>query len=710
MMVKSNEKEALAHKPLISVITPVYNLGDVMLDTAESIYSQRLENFEWIIVDDGSISAETKTLLQTLVDIDSRVQVINHTANKGLPAARNTGIKNSKSDFLFFLDGDDLIDPTFLEKAYLFLYQNKEYAFANSYVVGFGAQDYKWKGGFHEGDLFLKENRNTSCFMARREVFEQVQFNEEMTEGCEDWDFWLHAASKGFWGYTIPEYLFYYRRSETNKWETLKGKETLFAIQQQLKLKYEKALIDGFPEPERTTYSFGYTPSDIKLPEVQLSPGKRLLCVFPWLQIGGADQYNLNLLSGLMQKGWAITVITTLQDQHLWEDKFKEVTADIFHLAHLGTEHSYSSLVTYLINTRKPDVLFLSNSMYGYYLLPYLKAKHPHLPIVDYLHCEDIGWYKGGYPYFSALNTHLLDQTFTTSRNLSDWCVNSGADKSKINVCYINVDTEKIKRNDTQRQKLRAAIGIKEDTPLVLYVARLTQQKQPIVFVETIAALKNKGLKFYAVAIGDGPDRQMLEEAIKSKNLLDTIQYLGSQSNETVLQYMDAADVFFLPSLYEGIALSIFEAMAKSLAIVGADVGGQSELVTKECGFLISRKNPEHDVKAYIDVLAPLLQNPAQIGLLGEKARRRVENHFGLQKMVDEMHERLLAVQAKIPDASAYGDAYAHMMNRMLYLEEQNKELLELAGSKAFRMINKYKRPYNKLKDIYHRLKRISKE
>lgn len=694
----------------ISVITPVYNINAVFMQTALSVLSQSLKGFEWVIVDDGSTCAETKMLLERLSLQDNRLRVISHLKNKGLPTARNTGISNSSSDFLFFIDGDDLIDPTFLEKAYLFLSKNKEYAFANSYVVGFGAQDYKWNGGFHEGSLFLKENRNTSCFMARREVFEQVQFNEEMTDGCEDWDFWLHAASKGFWGYTIPEYLFFYRRSETNKWETLKGKETLSAIRQQLKLTYNDKLIDGFPEPLKTTYSFGFTATDIPLTEIDLSPGNRILCVFPWLQVGGGDQYNWNLLNGLKEKGWSITIITTLQNEHPWEDRFKEITTDIFHLSHLGTEYIYSSIFTYLIDTRKPNVLFLSNSMYGYYLLPYLKTRHPQLPIVDYLHCEDIGWYKGGYPYFSALNTHLLDQTFTTSHNLMEWCINNGSDESKINVCYINVATEKIKRGEEQRQKFRTALGIEADKPLILYVARLTQQKQPLVFVETIAELKNKGLKFYTVAIGDGPDRQILEDAINSKNLSDTIQYLGSQSNETVLQYMDAADIFFLPSLYEGIALSIFEAMAKNLAIVGANVGGQAELVTKECGFLISRKSPEQDTKAYTEILSNLLQSPAQIKQMGDQARIRVEKHFALEKMVEEMHEKLLAVQAKSINASAFGVAYLHMMNRMLNQEEQNKELLELTGSRTYRMISKYKGLYNKLKDIYYKLRRISKD
>lgn len=710
MINNSNEVGGTIGNPLISVITPVYNIDAVLLQTFKCIKDQSIDNIEWIIINDGSNLAETTSLLKTLAVENDRIRVINHQKNKGLPAARNTGVENSNANFLFFLDGDDLIDPTFLEKAYLFLLLNKEYAFVNSYVVGFGAQDYKWAGGFHEQSLFLKENRNTSCFMSRREVFNQVQFDEAMTDGCEDWDFWLHAASKGFWGFTIPEYLFYYRRSETNKWSTLKGKEALSTIQQQLKRKYENTLIDNFPSPKHATYSFGFTASSAPLSKIKSSTQKHLLCIFPWLQVGGGDQFNLNLLKGLKEKGWTFTIITTLRDIHPWEEKFREITTDIFHLANIGTEYIYSSLISYLIESRAPRLIFLSNSMYGYYALPYLKLRYPRLPIVDYLHCEDIGWYKGGYPFFSVLNTELLDKTFTTSNNLSNWCIEKGADKNKQTVCYINVDTELIKKDKTQRLKLREQLGLNDNDPLILYVARLTQQKQPIVFINTLAALKKAGINFFAVAIGDGPERDTLEAAIQSNALSGSLSYLGSQSNEEVLKYMDAADIFFLPSLYEGIALSIFEAMAKELAIVGADVGGQAELVTESCGILIQRTNPQEDTKAYINVLSILLRNPDKIAQLGENARKRVSELFDLQKMIELMHDSFLSVSANIIDKDEVAESYQHILNRMLYLETQNNEVLALADSKVFRMVNKYKRPYNKLRNIYHKLKSIRKD
>lgn len=699
------------NEPLISVITPVYNLDAIINETADSILHQTLQQFEWIIVDDGSHSTETKVLLEQLVQRDHRIRITRHNSNLGLPAARNTGIRNSKSKFLFFIDGDDLADHTFLEKAYLILVQNEKFAFVNSYVKGFGALEYKWDGGFHESDLFLKENRNTSCFMARREVFEQVMFDETMKDGCEDWDFWLHAASKNLWGYTIPEYLFYYRRTSANKWTTLNGKNSLAEIQKKLFDKYGTRLTGNFPVILFPPYKFGDVRSLISdKPVAGKSQNKQLLCIFPWLQIGGADQFNINLLEGLKKKGWQITILTTLADEHPWEDKFRKITGDIFHVANLGAKTQYPAIIEYLVASRNPKLVFLSQSMYGYYILPFLKNRFPHLPIADYLHCDDINWYDGGYPRFSGKFEQFIDQTFTTSHALRQICISHGSVPVKTQVCYINVDTNKIARNLQNRASIRKQLNVDDSETVILYVARLTEQKQPAVLIQTFYKLKNAFTNFHLIIIGDGPDRHIIESAINDKKVSDKVTYLGSQSQNVVLDYMDAADIFFLPSLYEGIALTIYEAMAKNLAIVGADVGGQKELVTNNCGMLVPQKNIEEDSNNYFQALSNLLSNPASIKAMGDNARLRVVSSFDLEWMIKQMDNSFTNISAQIINSEALPSTYLLLLNKIMTLEEERVELLELANSKVGRFISKYKKPYQKARQVYHNVKDILKK
>ena len=107
---------------------------------------------------------------------------------------------------------------------------------------------------------------------------------------------------------------------------------------------------------------------------------------------------------------------------------------------------------------------------------------------------------------------------------------------------------------------------------------------------------------------------------------------------------MKSADLFFLPSEWEGVAVSIYEAMACGVAVVGADVGGQRELVTPECGVLIAKGNAQHEVDAYARVLAELLANPSELKKMGAAGRARVSAGFQLDEMGQNMGGELNAL------------------------------------------------------------------
>lgn len=699
------------YNTLITVITPVYNTGILLYETYASLQKQTWNDFLWILVNDGSDDYETNNILDRLSKTDKRVQVIRHEENRGLPASRNTGIQQAKSRYLFFLDADDLIHPTFLEKAYLFLETHTEYKFVNSWVVGFGAQQYNWTGGFHDREHFLKENRNTSCFMSRREVFGSVLFDETMRNGCEDWDFWLHAASLNYWGYTIPEYLFYYRRTFNKNWEDLQSPARLGIMREKLNAKYAAILKErGFPQPQQLQYEFG----KIALPPVSLPliqngeniPGT-ILCLFPWLEMGGADLFNLRLIKELSKKGWKIIVLTTLESKQALSHAFEDSTAHVFHLANLGSTIYYNAWVRYFIETRKPDTIFLSNSMYGYYLLPWLKIQYPHIPVVDYVHCVDPGWYNGGYPFFSATYTNCLDKSFVSSKELGGWCIGMGADSSKVETCYINVDTQHVKRDSDKREAIRKQLNLKADSCLILYVARLTAQKQPGMVADVIAKISDVHCDFKCVIIGDGPERSALVNSIKKHKLGERVLLLGSQENDVVLDYMDAADIFFLPSLYEGIALSIYEAMAKSLAIVGADTGGQKELVTDACGILVKQATKEKESDEYARVLSDLLNSPVTISKMGKASRLRVEEKFSSPQMISQIHTALLNIKSQgvITTTANYSDEYMVLLNRLQYQEKNIDELYAKTNSRIFRVLEKNKRTVINVRKLYHKMK-----
>ena len=100
-------------KPYFSVIIPLYNKENFVLNTIESVLNQTFTDFEIIIIEDCSTDKSLEIVSKIVND---KIKIIKHEKNKGLSASRNTGIKNANANYIAFLDADDLWKETFLEE------------------------------------------------------------------------------------------------------------------------------------------------------------------------------------------------------------------------------------------------------------------------------------------------------------------------------------------------------------------------------------------------------------------------------------------------------------------------------------------------------------------------------------------------------------------------------------------------------------------
>lgn len=103
-------------KELISIIVPIYNSARYIRECVNSVLEQTYENFELILIDDGSLD-ESKDICLKLRETDRRILFF-HQEHKGVSAARNIGLKTAKGKYLFYLDSDDIIHPNLLETLY----------------------------------------------------------------------------------------------------------------------------------------------------------------------------------------------------------------------------------------------------------------------------------------------------------------------------------------------------------------------------------------------------------------------------------------------------------------------------------------------------------------------------------------------------------------------------------------------------------------
>ena len=100
--------------PLVSIIVPCYNYGHLLHETLESVVAQTYQNWECIIVDDGSTD-NTRQVAMNYIDNDSRF-LYQYQKNKGLASARNTGFKLAKGYYIQLLDSDDILPPEKIQR------------------------------------------------------------------------------------------------------------------------------------------------------------------------------------------------------------------------------------------------------------------------------------------------------------------------------------------------------------------------------------------------------------------------------------------------------------------------------------------------------------------------------------------------------------------------------------------------------------------
>jgi glycosyltransferase involved in cell wall biosynthesis len=198
-------------KPFFSVVVPCYNVGESVIPTLECLKNQSFTDFEVILVNDGSSDNTFKIITDFKM---SQVMNIISQPNKGLGAARNTGIKKSKGEYIALFDADDIWDVSKLEKVYDFITANNvDVICHNEYVKN---QDNEIITINSYGpyttyqDLLFKNNcLSPSAVTFRREVIKKVgYFTEDLNlHGVEDYDMWLRMAKYGIKLNYMPDIL-----------------------------------------------------------------------------------------------------------------------------------------------------------------------------------------------------------------------------------------------------------------------------------------------------------------------------------------------------------------------------------------------------------------------------------------------------------------------------------------------------------------------
>lgn len=200
------------NNPLISIIIPNYNNSKTIIETLDSVTNQVYQNFEIIIIDDGSTDESVK-IISEYINLNSNYTIKLFTQdNQGPSIARNLGSSHALGKYLLFLDSDDKIATTYISKCIALLEEKSNLNIVYSEAAFFEGKSGKWELPEFNINSFLIMNCIPIFAVIRKNVFEDVgKFDTNLTF-TEDWELWMRIIKKYNGVYRIPEILYHYRK------------------------------------------------------------------------------------------------------------------------------------------------------------------------------------------------------------------------------------------------------------------------------------------------------------------------------------------------------------------------------------------------------------------------------------------------------------------------------------------------------------------
>lgn len=234
-----------SRQPLVSIVTPVYNVERFLRDTIKTVQDQTYDNWEWLLVDDRS-SDRSVEIIKEAAKSDERIRLIQLSRNGGAATARNTGIDAAYGRFLAFQDADDLWHPEKLAKQVALMQQHDvAFSFTGYEFAEVGGQPNGTRVSVPPQLTYRQALKNTTIFTGTV-MIDLSQIDKSIVlmpnVGSEDTATWWNILRSGVIAYGLNEVLTYYRRSDetlsSNKLTAVRRTWRLYREQQKLGLVY----------------------------------------------------------------------------------------------------------------------------------------------------------------------------------------------------------------------------------------------------------------------------------------------------------------------------------------------------------------------------------------------------------------------------------------------------------------------------------------
>jgi O-antigen biosynthesis protein len=559
---------------------PAYKKATTLEESVQCVIDQTLDRWELVIWNDGSPDDLTPLVLARVEALSDRRIIVVNAENQGVIAARNAAAARSTGRYLCCLDPDDIIEPTYFEKAVIILEARPELSVVAPYVRGFGDDDFLWHPGELWPDVLAYDNALPVCAVIRRDAFFEVGgFSAKFAENCEDWGLWAALAAAGHRSTLIREVLFRYRYSATEGRDA--GSRNYDDFQRRISQMYPG--LAGRTVPERPVA----VPSPSSLVDIpsRFDVGSRrpVVLAVPWMtRLGGGEQVARSLAAGLRQRGHTVVMVAFESPPPNSADGTElvgESTPYFYNLPNIVQRDDYGSVMKRILTGLASAHIVVIGATWIYDHIDDCRSWCPGPTTVIDLLFNHIGHIAS-----TTMHADSIDVMVPVSRRLADLLSKHFQVPSAVRPVYIGIDPP------APAPRLPEMLARRPELPLCVWLGRHSSEKRPEWFVE--AAKQLSGVADFAMT-GDGECRP---------SPAGTLQLVGHLENPSGL--VAAADLLVLTSSVEGIPLTVMEAVAVGTPAFCTDVGGIREFVQDgTSGVLVDPGSFEEFVTSLRDLL-----------------------------------------------------------------------------------------------------------
>lgn len=374
------------------------------------------------------------------------------------------------------------------------------------------------------------------------------------------------------------------------------------------------------------------------------------------LNMGGPALHVAYLSAGLAERGYETTLVagSLARGEGSMSYVAEGLGVEVVHLDALSREISpfrdaLSVLrLARLIRAQRPQILHTHTAKAGAVgrLAALLAGDARPEVIVHTFHGHVLRGYfgplkSGAFRLLERLLARTTTRLIAVSPQVRDDLVGLGvAPVEKFTVVRLGIELGERLGTEEEGADARARLGIAPERFVVGWVGRMTGVKRTDDVLESLRLLRERGVDAVLLMVGDGPDREHVEERASRLGIVRHCLFLGYQ--EDVSGWYRAFDAMILPSANEGTPVVVIEALAASCPVVATSVGGVPDVVREGVdGFLV----PAGDTEALAERLARLAQDPELRARMGAAGRGSVPARYAVERLVtdiDELYRSLL--------------------------------------------------------------------